>query len=460
MVPVLLQHGATAVAEHGATSSVIFGWSALAVASVMFGLTYALVMSERFNRANVAMLAAGLMVLLGVLNQHQAVGGIDFNTIGLLVGMMLIVAVTRETGVFQFLAIWSAKKVKAKPWGILLMLSVVTAVTSAFLDNVTTVLLIVPVTLVLTEELEIPPYPFLFAEILFSNIGGTATLIGDPPNIMIGSQVEYITFLDFMVNLGPVVLVVMVATLFPIWLLWGRKLVATDEARQRVMDFDEKAAITDWPLLIKCLLVLGAVIFGFIVGHPYGFEPATVAITGGALLMLLSNLGRKIDEKNERTHHFFGHVEWTTIFFFVGLFVVVAGVEHAGLLDMLAGEIVERSEGDRAMISYAVLWVSAIASAIVDNIPFVATMIPTLKTVIADLGMSQGDSMALWWSLALGACLGGNGSLVGASANLIVAGFAERAGHRIKFITFMLHAFPMMLLSIAICHVYIKLRYL
>ena len=460
MVPVLLQHGATAVAEHGATSSVIFGWSALAVASVMFGLTYALVMSERFNRANVAMLAAGLMVLLGVLNQHQAVGGIDFNTIGLLVGMMLIVAVTRETGVFQFLAIWSAKKVKAKPWGILLMLSVVTAVTSAFLDNVTTVLLIVPVTLVLTEELEIPPYPFLFAEILFSNIGGTATLIGDPPNIMIGSQVEYITFLDFMVNLGPVVLVVMVATLFPIWLLWGRKLVATDEARQRVMDFDEKAAITDWPLLIKCLLVLGAVIFGFIVGHPYGFEPATVAITGGALLMLLSNLGRKIDEKNERTHHFFGHVEWTTIFFFVGLFVVVAGVEHAGLLDMLAGEIVERSEGDRAMISYAVLWVSAIASAIVDNIPFVATMIPTLKTVIADLGMSQGDSMALWWSLALGACLGGNGSLVGASATLIVAGFAERAGHRIKFITFMLHAFPMMLLTTAICHVYIQLRYL
>jgi Na+/H+ antiporter NhaD/arsenite permease-like protein len=460
LVPVLLQHGATAVAEHGDPAAAIFGWSALAVATVIFILTYAVVMSERFNRANVALLAAGLTVLLGVINQHQAVAGVDFNTIGLLVGMMLIVAVTRETGVFQFLAIWSAKKVKAKPWGILLMLSIVTAVTSAFLDNVTTVLLIVPVTLVLTEELEVPPYPFLFAEILFSNIGGTATLIGDPPNIMIGSQVEYITFLDFIVHLGPVVLVVMVATLFPIYLIWGRKLRASDEARQRVMDFDEKAAITDWPLLIKCLLVLAAVIFGFIVGHPFGFEPATIAITGGALLMLLSNLGRKIDEKNERVHHFFGHVEWTTIFFFVGLFVVVAGVEHAGLLDMLATEIVERTEGDRAAISYAVLWVSAIASSIVDNIPFVATMIPTLKTVIADLGMSQSDSMALWWSLALGACMGGNGSLVGASANLIVAGFAERAGQRIQFTKFLLHAFPLMLMSIAICHVYIMLRYL
>ena len=460
MVPVLLQHGATAVAEHGEPTSAIFGWSALAIATVVFILTYAVVMSERFNRANVALLAAGLTVLLGVIDQHQAVAGVDFNTIGLLVGMMLIVAVTRETGVFQFLAIWSAKKVKAKPWGILLMLSLVTAVTSAFLDNVTTVLLIVPVTLVLTEELEVPPYPFLFAEILFSNIGGTATLIGDPPNIMIGSQVEYITFLDFMVHLGPVVIVVMIATLFPIWLIWGRKLRATDEARQRVMEFDEKAAITDWPLLIKCLVVLGAVIFGFIVGHPFGFEPATIAVTGGALLMLLSNLGRKIDEKNERTHHFFGHVEWTTIFFFVGLFIVVAGVEHAGLLDLLADQIVERTAGDRAAISYAVLWVSAVASAIVDNIPFVATMIPTLKTVIADLGMSQSDSMALWWSLALGACLGGNGSLVGASANLIVAGFAERAGQRIQFTKFLLHAFPLMLMSIAICHVYVMLRYL
>ena len=277
---------------------------------------------------------------------------------------------------------------------------------------------------------------------------------------MIGSQVEYITFLDFVTELGPVVLVVLIATFLPIWLIWGRKLVATEEARTRVMEFDEKAAITDWPLLIKCLIVLGAVIFGFIVGHPYGFEPATIAVTGGALLMILSNLGRKIDEKNERTHHFFGHVEWTTIFFFVGLFIVVAGVEHTGLLNLLSDEIVERTQGDRSAISFAVLWVSALASAIVDNIPFVATMIPTLKSVIADLGMSEPDSMALWWSLALGACLGGNGSLVGASANLIVAGFAERAGHRIKFMKFLIHAFPMMLMSIAICHVYIWLRFL
>jgi Na+/H+ antiporter NhaD/arsenite permease-like protein len=205
--------------------------------------------------------------------------------------------------------------------------------------------------------------------------------------------------------------------------------------------------------------VISAVIAGFLAGHPYGLEPAAVAMTGGAALMLLSNLGRRIDEKNERVHSFFGHVEWTTIFFFVGLFVVVAGVEHAGLLDLLADQILERSSGDVEVISYAVLWVSAIASAVVDNIPFVATMIPTLQGVVSELGLSDADSMGLWWSLALGACMGGNGALIGASANLIVAGFAERSGQRIRFLTFLKHAFPLMLMSIGICQVYVWLRY-
>jgi len=441
-------------------SSVIFGWPAAGVAAGIFAFCYLLVMSERFNRANVALVAAGIMVLSGVLNQEQAIDGIDFNTIGLLIGMMLIVSVTRETGVFQFLAVWSAKKVKARPWGILVMLSLVTAVVSAFLDNVTTVLLIVPVTLVITEELEIAPYPFLFAEILFSNIGGTATLIGDPPNIMIGSQVEHLSFLDFMIHTGPAVLIIMAATFIPVWLLWGRKLKATDEARARVMEFDERQTITNPRLLVQCLVVLVVVIAGFIFGHPKGIEPATVALTGGAGLMLLSNLGKRIDEKNDRVHGFFGHVEWTTIFFFVGLFVVVAGVEHAGLLKALSDQILVRSGGDTNLIALSVLWVSAVASAIVDNIPFVATMIPTLKSVVAELGLTDQESLGLWWSLALGACLGGNGSLIGASANLIVAGYAERAGQRIRFMTFLKHAFPMMIMSIGICHLYIWLRYL
>jgi Na+/H+ antiporter NhaD/arsenite permease-like protein len=457
ITPSLTTLQTAADASHG---GVAFGWPAAWVAGGIFALCYLVVMSERFNRANVALVAAGLMVLMGVLNQEEAVKGIDFNTIGLLIGMMLIVSVTRETGVFQFLAVWSAKKVKARPWGILVMLSLVTAVVSAFLDNVTTVLLIVPVTLVITEELELAPYPFLFAEILFSNIGGTATLIGDPPNIMIGSQVEHLSFLDFMVHTGPAVLIILAATFIPIWLLWGRKLKATDEARARVMAFDERQAITDPRLLAQCLVVLVIVIAGFIFGHPKGIEPATVAITGGAGLMLLSNLGRRIDEKNDRVHGFFGHVEWTTIFFFVGLFVVVAGVEHAGLLKALSDQILVRSGGDTDLIAISVLWVSAVASAIVDNIPFVATMIPTLKSVVAELGLTDQQSLGLWWSLALGACLGGNGSLIGASANLIVAGYAERAGQRIKFMTFLKHAFPMMIMSIGICHIYIWLRYL
>lgn len=428
-------------------------------AGLIFGACYVVVMSEKFNRANVALLAAGVMILTGQITQHEAIAGIDFETLGLLIGMMLIVAVMRETGVFQYLAVWAAKRAKARPWGILVLLGCVTAVTSAFLDNVTTVLLIVPVTLAITEELGVEAYPFLFVEILASNIGGTATMIGDPPNIMLGSQVEHLSFADFIVHLAPAAAVVLAATFIPIWLLWGRKLRATPEAMARVMAFDERAAITNRPLLWKCLGVLALVLLGFFLGHGPRFGPATVALTGGATLMLLSNLGRKIDEKNERVHHFFGHVEWTTIFFFVGLFVVVAGVEHSGLLALLGDGIVQAADGDRDTIAVFVLWVSAIASAVIDNIPFVATMIPTLQGVVTDLGLSDAESMGLWWSLALGACLGGNGTLIGASANLIVAGFAERAGKRIRFFDFLKHAFPLMLMSIAICQVYVWLRY-
>jgi len=441
-----------------AISQVIFGWDPLWLSTVLFILTYAVVISERVNRAIVAGLGAGLMITTGVLNQQQAIAGVDFNTLGLLTGMMVLVAITRRCGVFQFVAIWSAKKVEAKPWGILLMFSLVTAVFSAILDNVTTVLLIAPITLLVTEELKVNPYPYLFAEIFSSNIGGAATLIGDPPNIMIGSAVG-LTFNDFLINLAPIIPLILFVTLVVIYLIWGRGLRATDRARKRIMQFREREAITDVRLLKQSLFVLALVILGFVFAHPLHLEPATIAMFGAGLLLLLTNLRRDAEEQTEDVHTSFGEVEWVTIFFFVGLFIVVAGIEHSGLLKILANWVVDFTGGDMTTTAIMIIWVSAVASAVVDNIPFVATMIPMIESMASTFG--GGDNLEpLWWSLALGACLGGNGSLVGASANLIVAGFAERAGHRIRFLPFMLLAFPLMLVSIVIATGYIYLRYL
>ena len=446
---------------HGAgelTTHVVFGWNPLWVSSILFVVTYAVIVSEKVNRAIVSLLGAGLMIMLGVLNQKTAISGIDFNTLGLLIGMMVIVAITRRSGVFQFIAVWSAKKVKASPWGILLMLSVVTAIFSALLDNVTTVLLVAPVTLLICHELDLSPYPYLFAEIFASNIGGTATLIGDPPNIMIGSALN-LTFNDFVYNLAPIVPLILLVTLGVVYFIWGRKLHATADARERVMQFREREAITDSRLLKQSLLVLALVLAGFVLAHPLRLEPATIAMFGAALLLLLSNIGNNAEEQTEDVHHAFGKVEWVTIFFFVGLFISVKGIEEAGVLGILADRAIGLTGGDMALTAMTVLWVSAIVSAIVDNIPFVATMIPLIKSMAPTFGGAE-NLMPLWWSLALGACLGGNGSLVGASANLIVAGFAERSGHRIHFLRFMALAFPLMLLSIVIASVYVYFRYL
>jgi len=441
-----------------AASHLIFGWNPLWVATTLFVVTYLLIISEKVNRAIVAGLGAAMMVTLGVLNQQQAVAGIDFNTIGLLTGMMVLVAITRRCGVFQFVAIWAAKKVEAKPWGIMLMLAVVTAIFSALLDNVTTVLLVAPITLLITDELKVNPYPYLFTEIFASNIGGTATLIGDPPNIMIGSAVG-LTFNDFLFNLGPVSVVSLIVTMGIIYLIWGRKLQATDEARERIMQFREREAITDVRLLKQSLTVLALVIVGFASAHTLGLEPATIAMFGAGVLLLITNIGRDAEDQSEDVHHSFGEVEWVTIFFFVGLFIVVAGIEHAGLLNILATWVTDVTGGDMTYTAMLILWVSAVASAIVDNIPFVATMIPIIESMAPTFGGSE-NLEPLWWSLALGACLGGNGSLVGASANLIVAAFAERAGHRIAFLRFMALAFPLMLVSIVIASIYVYLRYL
>ena len=440
------------------TAHIIFGWDPLWVSSILFVATYAVIVSEKVNRAIVSLLGAGLMIMLGVLNQEAAISGIDFNTLGLLIGMMVIVAITKRSGIFQFIAVWSAKQVKASPWGILLMLSLVTAVFSAMLDNVTTVLLIAPVTLLITEELEMEPYPFLFAEIFASNIGGTATLIGDPPNIMIGSAVK-LSFNDFLLNLAPITPLIMAVTLGVIYVVWGKEMRASPEARHRVMSFNEKEAITDVRLMKQSLFVIALVVLGFMSAHTLHLEPATIAMMGAALLLLITSIGDSAEEQSENVHKSFGEVEWVTIFFFVGLFILVHGIEHAGLLEIMANRVLALTGGDMGVTALAILWVSAVASAIVDNIPFVATMIPLIKSMAPTFGGAE-NLMPLWWSLALGACLGGNGSLVGASANLIVAGFAERAGHRIKFLQFMFLAFPMMIMSILIATVYVYFRYL
>jgi len=442
--------------EHMA--SVIFGLDPTWVAVSILLVVYGIIMAEKFNRAVLSLLGAGLMILCGVLTQEQAVAGVDFNTIGLLTGMMVIVAISQKTGMFQYVAIKAAKSVKGSPWGILVMLSVVTAVFSAFLDNVTTVLLIAPVTLLITDALGVRPYPYLFAQILASNVGGTATLIGDPPNIMIGSAAG-LSFYDFLINLAPITPVIFAVMLGIIWFMFGRDLHATDENRALVMRFDEREAIKDVPLLKKSLSVLFLVIGGFTIAHSVHMEPASIAMFGAALLLLLQTFGQSLEDKDHAYEGIMAEVEWTTIFFFVGLFIIVTGVEHTGVIAMLANKTLELTGGDFNATVAAILWVSAIASAMIDNIPFVATMIPLIHNMAPAFG-GPDAIVPLWWALALGACLGGNGSLIGASANLIVAGFAQRAGHPIAFLVFLKHAFGLMLISVVISHIYLYLRYL
>jgi Na+/H+ antiporter NhaD/arsenite permease-like protein len=432
---------------------VLFGLDPLWTSTILLIVTYAAIMSEKLNRAIVALLGAGLMISLGLLTQEQAVAGIDFNTLALLTGMMLIVAITRRCGVFQYVAIVAAQASRASPAGVLVLLAIVTAVFSAFLDNVTTVLLVAPVTLVICRELKVPPYPYLFAEIIASNIGGTATLIGDPPNILIGSAVG-LTFMDFVYALAPVCVLVLALNALAIHLIWGRKLSATPEARARVMALDHKAAITDPRLMKQSVSVIVVVVLAFATARFIHLEAGTIALFGAAILLLLDNIGRSTEAQHERLVESFNEVEWITIFFFVGLFIVVAGVERAGLLHLLANALIDATGGDMKALALAILWASAILSAIIDNIPFVATMIPLIKSMAPALGGEQAI-MPLWWALSLGACFGGNGTLIGASANLTVAGIGERAGVPFRFLTFMKIALPLMLMSIAVSHVYL-----
>ena len=441
----------------GHASTVYFGLNPMWVSTIILLVTYAIIMSEKINRAIIALIGAGIMVLVGVLDQAEALKGVDWNTIGLLTGMMILVSISRRSGMFQYLAVWSAQLAKAHPGGMLFILQISTAVLSALLDNVTTVLLVVPVTLAICKTLEVPAYPYLFAEIFASNIGGTATLIGDPPNILIGSQVG-LSFNQFVIHLTPVIIVVMVVQAVMIHFVWGKDLRSSKKAQARVMKMKAIDAIEDWTLLYQSLVVLGVVMVAFVLARPLHLEPATIAMAGAAVLMLLDNLKHQSEAAAHNIHRTFGEVEWITIFFFVGLFIVVHGVEVGGLLKLLADQLVAATGGNMAHAGYAILWASAVLSVIVDNIPFVATMIPLIKSMAPAFG-GPDKIEPLWWCLSLGACLGGNGTLIGASANLTVAGIGERNKVPFKFITYSLYAFPMMLVSIAIAHVYVWWRY-
>ena len=436
---------------------VIFGFDPLITASVILVVTYVLVISDRFDRSLLALLGAGAMILSGVLTQEEAIRGIDFNTIALLTGMMLLVSVARRSGVFEFLAIWSAQRVRASPAGVLCLLSLVTAIVSALLDNVTTVLLIAQVTLSIAQRLRVPPFPFLFAEIMASNIGGTATLIGDPPNIMIGSAAG-LSFNAFVFHLAPVIVIVMAVQLVLTHLLWGRSTEAAQAERDAVMALSARAAITDARLLRLSLAVFALTLLAFIIAPLLRLEPGAIALIGAAILMVLDNLIHHRAEQPGKISATYGDVDWITIFFFVGLFVVVHGFERTGAIADLSQALVAASNGNLAITASAILWVSAIVSAIIDNIPFVAAMIPLIKILAPNFG---GDEalLSLWWALSLGACLGGNGTLIGASANLTVAGIAQRNGVRFDFLTYAKYAAPLTLVSLAICQLYLWLRY-
>jgi Na+/H+ antiporter NhaD/arsenite permease-like protein len=443
-----------------AAPALVFGMSAPWLAMAIFLATYALIVAERINRSIIALLGAGLTVVTGLLTQEEAIRGIDFNTIALLTGMMILVSITRRCGMFESLAIWAARKSRADPRAILASFALVTAVLSAFLDNVTTVLLIAPVTLAVGRQLEVPVYPFLFAEIFASNIGGTATLIGDPPNIIIGSAAG-LGFNDFVVNLTPNIVIVLMGQTLLAHLIWGRRLRATAAARARVMALDASSLIVDPRLMRMSLGVLGLVTLGFILARPLRLEPGTIALFGAAILMLGHNIEhhREMERQTEMVAATFGEVDWITIFFFIGLFVIVHAVDVAGLLDLAARQLLALTGEERAATAIVILWGSAVLSSFVDNIPFVAAMVPLIKEMAPALGGAD-QLRPLWWALSLGACLGGNGTLIGASANLAVAGIAERHGVGFGFITYIKHAFGLMLVSVAISTIYLWLRYL
>ena len=436
--------------------------SAFYIAVGVFFIAYVLISLEHIHKTIVALFAASIILVTGVLQQSEAFHseelGVDWNVVLLLVSMMVIVNVMKPTGFFEYLAIKSAKIAKGSPYWIMAIFAFVTALVSAFIDNVTTVLLITPIIIYICDQLEVDAVPFLISTALASNIGGTATLIGDPPNIMIASKAHF-DFMMFVRHLTPVILVVMFLYLIMIKIIFRRHLKTSREAMERIMSLDEKAAIKDVKVIWCTLIVLAVVIGAFIFQGQLHLQAATIALFGAGLLLLVLNI--------EEPHAVLAECEWPSIFFFIGLFIVVGAVVKVGFVKMMADTVIKATGHNMLFASTVILWFSAVASAIIDNIPFVATMNPLILDMGRELWPSmhidvvnQTGLLPVWWALSLGACLGGNGTAIGASANVLVVGMGAKAGKKISFVKFMLYAFPFWLMSIVVSNIYIWLRYL
>lgn len=413
------------------------------LALLIFLIVIICIMTEKINRTVAAMGGGLLMVVFGIIPTDAMIGYIDFNTIGVLIGMMIVVAIVKNSGLFEFIAIYTAKKAKGDAWKILLSFAIITAVLSAVLDNVTTVLLMGPMTLVITQILGINPIPFLITEILSSNIGGTATLIGDPPNIMIGSAAGF-GFNDFLFNTGPAALVVLIVTLTILYFMYHKQLKVGEAEKNEILSLDEKKAIKDKPLLIKSLIVMAFILIGFMMHAQIHIGSDIVALLAATILLLISK---------QDVEDIMSDVEWPTIAFFAGLFVLVGGLEEVGIINALADGLLSITSGHPTMTIILLLWISAIVSSFLDNIPFVATLIPLILT----LGGQGVDTAPLWWAVSLGACLGGNGTLIGASANVVLANIGAKNGYKISFGRYFKTGFPLMLLSIVISTIYLLL---
>ncbi|WP_270507000.1 ArsB/NhaD family transporter [Paraclostridium sordellii] len=411
------------------------------IAICIFSLVMLAIISEKINRAVAAMTGALLMVIFNIVSFEHGLSHIDFNTIGVLIGMMLFVSVVKNSGLFEYVAILSAKKSKGDPWKIMLCFIILTAILSAVLDNVTTVLLIGPMTIVITEILKINPVPFLITQILSSNIGGTATLIGDPPNIMIGSAAN-LSFIDFVINLGPVVIIILFFTIICFRFMFKKHLYVDDKYKEEILKLDESKAIKDKPLLIKSIIMIILILLGFVLHNIIHIESSVIALTGATVMMFIGK--QDVDE-------ILSSIEWSTIAFFGGLFVIVGGLVEVGIIDFIASYLINATSGNLALTMLVILWLSAIISSFLDNIPFVATLIPLILTMQA-----QGvDVTPIWWATSLGACLGGNGTLIGASANIVLSNVGDKNGYPISFKSYFKIGFPLMLLSIVISTFYL-----
>ncbi|SPT51503.1 MULTISPECIES: ArsB/NhaD family transporter [Actinomadura] len=425
---------------------------AAAAAIAIFAAAYVLIATEKIHRTAVALGGAGLMLLFHITDAEKAFfsteSGVDWNVIFLLLGMMVIVSVLRQTGVFEYVAIWAAKRARGRPYRLMVMLTVITAVASALLDNVTTVLLIAPVTFLVCERLALKVVPYLIAEVMASNIGGTATLVGDPPNIIIASRAD-LSFNDFLIHLAPLVVVLMVVfCLLCRWLFRGAFVYDPKRAAD-VMTLQEKEAITDRRLLWQSLIILGLVVAAFVLHPVLHYEPSVVALLGAGILVAATKV---------TTEQALEEVEWPTLVFFAGLFVMVGGLVETGVIGDVSRAAADATEGRLGFATMLLLWASAGLSAIVDNIPYVATMSP----IVADLVQQQpsGDGDVLWWALALGADLGGNATAIGASANVVVLGIAARNGTPISFWHFTKYGLIVTVITVALATPYLWLRYL